>query len=131
MSIRDLFKQFVLSDDLVPIVAAYNELVCVVTPNDPSPNFETLRSAVVDEVPFIHKRLFHLLSTKWEQYASRRDQVMEKDIKRVVVSGGGPCGLVSSVELAMLGFSVLYLLESYLSPFLWDLFPHYVSAPKN
>jgi hypothetical protein len=105
--IRDQFNLFLTADDVEPITEAFQNIKNLI-PQLKSLNnttfYPTIRDAISPAVTFVLRRLFQTLDERWNFYAADRQKVLAK--KNVLVSGGGPCGLRSAVELAMLGFNV-------------------------
>jgi hypothetical protein len=96
---------FLTADDVEPITEAFQNIKNLIPQHQTTTAFyPTVRDAISPAVTFVIRRLFQTLDERWNFYAGDRQKVLAR--KNVLVSGGGPCGLRSAVELALLGFNV-------------------------
>jgi hypothetical protein len=103
--IRDQFNLFLTADDVESITEAFQNIKQLIPQLQTTTAFyPTVRDALSPAVTFVLRRLFQTLDERWNFYAADRQKVLAR--KNVLVSGGGPCGLRSAVELALLGFNV-------------------------
>jgi hypothetical protein len=105
--IRDQFTQFLSVDDCESICQSFQNLKKLIPQLSSTTAFyPTIRDAISPAVSFTIRRLFQTLDERWNFYASDRQKVLAAPRRNVLVSGGGPCGLRSAVEFAMLGFNI-------------------------
>jgi hypothetical protein len=105
--IRDLFTLFLSSDDVESICQAFQNIKNLIPQLSSTTAFyPTIRDTISPAVTFTTRRLFQTLDERWNFYAADRQKVLASPRKHVLVSGGGPCGLRSAVEFAMLGFNI-------------------------
>ena len=112
-AIKAQFAAFVSSEEIDTITTAFAPLAAALPPPaaDSKPFYARLRDFISPEVPFIMKRVFQVLDERWNASTDQRAAVLASKNpnfpdRRVAVSGAGPCGLRSAVELAILGFEV-------------------------
>jgi len=105
--IRDQFTLFLSSDDVESICQAFQNIKKLIPQLSSTTSFyPTIRDAISPTVTFTTRRLFQTLDERWNFYTADRQKVLASPRKHVLVSGGGPCGLRSAVEFAMLGFNI-------------------------
>jgi hypothetical protein len=102
--IRDQFTLFLAADDVESITQIFQNIKTLIPQlNSTSAFYPTIRDAISPTISFTLRRLFQTLDERWNNYSTDRQKVLSR--KNVLVSGGGPCGLRSAVELALLGFN--------------------------
>lgn len=105
--IRDQFNQFLSADDVESICQAFQNIKNLIPQLSQTTAFyPTIRDAISPTLTFVNRRLFQTLDERWNYYSADRQKVLANPRRHVLVSGGGPCGLRSAVEFAMLGFNI-------------------------
>jgi len=97
------------ADDLESIISIFQnikKLIPQLSTQTSAGFYTTIRDVISPTITFTQRRLFQTLDERWNSYKADRQRVLDAPRKNVCVSGGGPCGLRSAVEFALLGFNI-------------------------